>query len=153
MVSTLERFWILFILRFAIGFLFLFAALAQFGHGSWQDFGPEKFAEDLSKGFSGTWLAALEFRGYSGTDFVYYFLYGLPFAFAALGVLILTGLLLKTALRLSAILMVALGLGKYLQNDVTATVNDFFIAFLICVALYFISLQRPAPQSVPHPVR
>jgi len=156
MVSKFERFWILFILRFAIGFLFLFAALQQFDHG------PAKFAEDLSKGFSGTWMANVEVGPiggvgpYTGMDFIQGFLRCLPYVFAALAVLILTGLLLKTALRVSALLMISLGLGKYLQSqDIATLVNDFFIAFIICVALFFLALQRPpvAVVATAHPAR
>jgi hypothetical protein len=138
MVSKVERFWIAFILRFAIGFLFLFAALNIFNYG------PEKFAADLSKGFQNTWLATLEIQqgGYTGLDLVSYFLQGMPYVLAGLSVPILTGIFLRPALRLGALLLVMLGLGKYLQNDVMTTAADFLFALIICIGLYFLSLDR-----------
>jgi hypothetical protein len=35
-----------------------------------------------------------------------------------------------------------LGLGKYLQNDVMTTAADFLFALIICIGLYFLSLDR-----------
>jgi hypothetical protein len=128
MVSKVERFWIAFILRFAIGFLFLFAALNIFNYG------PDKFSADLSKGFQNTWLANLELGPKTGLDIVTYFLHGMPY--------VLAGLFLRPALRLGALLLVMLGLGKYLQNDVMTTAADFLFALIICIGLYFLSLDR-----------
>jgi hypothetical protein len=139
MVSTVERFWIAFILRFAIGFLFLFASLNIFSVG------PEKFADDLSKGFANTWMADIEMGGYTGLDATKKFLYAMPFILGGLSVPILTGIFLRPALRASALLLVMLGLGKYLQNDVATAANDFLFALIICIGLYFLSLEkRPA---------
>jgi hypothetical protein len=136
MVSKVERFWIAFILRFAIGFLFLFAALNIFNYG------PDKFSADLSKGFQNTWLANLELGPKTGLDIVTYFLHGMPYVLAGLSVPILTGIFLRPALRLGALLLVMLGLGKYLQNDVMTTAADFLFALIICIGLYFLSLDR-----------
>jgi len=140
MVSKVERFWIAFILRFAIGFLFLFAALNIFNYG------PEKFAADLSKGFQNTWLANLDTGSgsYTGLDLVTYFLMGMPYVLGGLSIPILTGIFLRPALRLGALLLVMLGLGKYLQNDVMTTAADFLFALIICIGLYFLSLDRTA---------
>src|SRR5678815_84078 len=81
-VSKFERFWIKFILRFAIGFLFLFAAIGQFNAGG--EPGVESartFAKNLSGGFKSTWIADVQLGQYTGLDVVQGFLFGLPFAF------------------------------------------------------------------------
>jgi hypothetical protein len=146
MISTVERFWIAFILRFAIGFLFLFAGLKIFSEG------PQKFSEQLSGGFASTWIADIEIeagsdeagqpRVITGVDMAKYFLLGLPYVLTALSVPILTGIFLRPSLRLGAVLLVILGLGKYLQNDVATTAADFLFALIICIGLYFLSLDR-----------
>ena len=136
MVSKVERFWIVFILRFAIGFLFLFASIEQF------NFGPEKFADELSKGFQSTWLADVHVGTFTGLDLVRNFLFAMPYILGGLSVLILTGIALRPALRLGALVLVALGLGKYLQKDIPTTANDFLFALIICIGLYFLSLER-----------
>lgn len=147
MVSKLERFWITFILRFAIGFFFLFASLPQF------QYGPENFATDLSRSFSSSWVADIQVWEYEdsggvvrkldGLFFVKWFLYSLPFLFCGLSVFILTGLFLRPALRLGALLFVCLGLGKYLQSpdNLAGTAYDFLFALIICIGLYFLSLD------------
>jgi hypothetical protein len=136
MVSKVERFWIVFILRFAIGFLFLFASLNIFFHG------PDKFAAELSRGFERTWIANIELGSNTGLDFITFFLKGMPYVLGGLSVPILTGIFLRPALRLGALLLVMLGLGKYLQNDVMTTAADFLFALIICIGLYFLSLER-----------
>ncbi len=127
MLSKVERFWIAFILRFAFGFFFLFAALNIFDHG------PEAFSQALAKPFESTWLWKV-----GGDAFIDKFLYGMPFVFAALSVPILTGIFLKPALRLGALLFVCLGLGKYIQNanELATTASDFSFALMICLGLY-----------------
>lgn len=141
MVSRLERFWITFVLRFAIGFLCLIACMNQFSYG------PAKFATDLSKPFSSTWLG--ELNTLVGIDLPYYFLYATPYILAGITVLVLTGVLLRPALRLAALMFVCLGLGKYLQGDIATTANDFFFAFLVCVGLFFLSLEKKSGAEAP----
>lgn len=202
MTSRTERFWISFILRFAFGFLFLIAAINIFSTGGPHDFGPHRFAMNLSKSFSSGWMgnllpeveitipqpepaskkkantagaaegapaapvagdgaekpAAAPARNKGKTEKVhptYFFLLGLPFVFAALAVPILLGIFLRPALRLGAILLVMLGLGKYIADstDLSTTANDFFFAFLICVGLYFLGQQdRQAKLELEHEV-
>jgi hypothetical protein len=140
MISRFERFWIIFILRFGFGFLFLFAAINIFTYG------VDNFVTDLSKGFEGTWLGNLYLaEGLTGMVIVKFFLGGAPYVMAGLSVPILTGILAKWALRGGALLMLCFGLGKYIQNDIATTANDFLFAFIICVGLYFMGLQ-PAPS-------
>lgn len=136
MVSKLERFWIVFILRFAIGFLFLFASLNIFNYGA------EKFAKDLAGPFEKTWMADIEVGQWKAMDGVKGFLSGMPYILGGLAVPILTGIFLRPALRLGALLLVLLGLGKYLQNDVSTTAADFLFALIICIGLFFLSLEK-----------
>ena len=134
MVSAAERFWISFILRFAFGFLFLFAALNIFSYG------PDKFATDLYQPFANTWVGGIE-----GADkFFQTFLYGMPYVMAALSVPILTGIFARPALRLGALLLVCLGLGKYIQNDITTTAADFLFALMILLGLFITAKDRTA---------
>jgi glycerol uptake facilitator-like aquaporin len=151
-ISAGERFWIAFILRFAFGFLFLFAAINIFNYGD------ARFAEDLSAPMAGTWIGDVEAQLVSlakGIDIedasrdglLVGFLRGLPYVMCALATCILTGILLKPALRLGALVMILLGLGKYLTNDIATTAQDFFFAFMICVGLYFLGLERAEPQG------
>lgn len=139
MISTVERFWIAFILRFAIGFLFLFAALNIFTEG------PESFSKKVSGGYSNTWIADIEVGGVTGLECTEKFLFAMPFLLAGLAVPILTGIFLRPALRLAAILLVILGLGNYLKLEIATTAADFLFALIICIGLYFLSLEkRPA---------
>lgn len=148
MVSSKERFWITFMLRFSFGFLFLFVALGQFDAGGPRDSGPEWFAEKLSGSFSGTWLVgALKSLPFvdDGAAPLKYFLKCIPFVFAALSVPILTGLFIRPALRLGAILLILLGLGKYVATpDIAPTAANFLLAFLICFGLYFLGQEDEA---------
>ena len=160
MVSPKERFWITFMLRMSFGFLFLFVALGQFDAGGPLDSGPEWFADKLSNSYSGTWLAsAFKTIGFKdGIDPItkepYFwpirvFLGCIPYIFAALSVPILTGLLLRPALRFAAILLIMLGLGKYITsgNDIVPTAMNFLLAFLICVGLHFLSQEDAADSE------
>jgi len=160
MVSPKEQFWITFMLRMSFGFLFLFVSLGQFDAGGPSDSGPEWFANTLSNSYSGTWLAAvLENIGFKDginpeTDEPYFwpirtFLGCIPYIFAALSVPILTGLFLRPALRCAAILLIMLGLGKYITsgNDIVPTAMNFLLAFLICVGLHFLSQEDAADSK------
>jgi|RhiMethySRZTD1v2_1073278.scaffolds.fasta_scaffold50635_2 hypothetical protein len=161
-VSKFERFWIKFILRFAIGFLFLFAAIGQFNAGG--EPGVESartFAKNLSGGFKSTWIADVQLGQYTGLDVVQGFLFGLPFAFLLLSAMILTGIGVRIALRAGAILLICLGLGKYMQGPegIATTANDFLFALIICIGLFFYGLEKQPvvvmtqPHPPPQPVR
>ena len=133
MLSRVERFWIAFILRFGFGFLFLFAAVGIFNYG------PNLFAEDLAKPFAATWVGGIQ-----GSDqFIQKFLLGVPYVMGVLSVPILTGIFLKPALRLAALMLVCLGLGKYIQNDIATTASDFTLAFIICLGLFALDKEQP----------
>ena len=154
MLSTVERFWITFILRFAFGFLFLFAAIGIFSYGA------EEFAADLARPIADSWIGNVEasvvstfqtdveFDDASRDAFATGFLIAVPYIFCALSVCILTGIFLRPALRLGAIMMILLGLGKYLTNDVATTADDFLFALIICIGLYFLGQQKKARERV-----
>ena len=142
MLSKTERFWIAFIMRFAFGFLFLFASVNIFMYGT------DKFAAELAKPFANTWVASID--GSTGfiDKFIEKFLIATPYIFGALSVPILTGIFLKPALRLGALMLVCLGLGKYIQNDIATTASDFTLAFIICLGLYALGRERPDAEPV-----
>ena len=137
MLSKVERFWLAFILRFAFGFFFLFAALNIF------DYGVDAFATNLSKPFASTWIWKIQ----GADNFITKFLGFVPYTFAVLCVPILTGIFAKPALRFGALMLVCLGLGKYIQNDIATTASDFLLAFIICLGLYVLGREKPEPAS------
>lgn len=145
MVSSKERFWITIMLRMSFGFLFLFVALGQFDAGGPLDSGPEWFAENVGDTYKPTWLAgAFQSLGFEhGTEPMKLFLRCIPFIFAALSIPILTGLFVRPALRTGAILLIMLGLGKYItaKGDIVPTAMNFLLAFLVCFGLYFLSQE------------
>ncbi len=157
MTSPTERFWIKFIIRFAFGFLFLFVAIGQFDGGSPIDHGPTWFAETLSKPFESSWVGAaipditVTVDGKDvKRDPSYYFLLALPYTFALLSIPILIGVFLRPALRIGAVLMVMLALGKYITSgpDIAPVTDNFVLAFLICVGLYFLGQEEQASETV-----
>ncbi len=135
MLSKVERFWIAFNLRFAFGFLFLFASLNMFSYG------PDKFADDLSKPFESTWIWSIQGQRKWVGDFIWGFLFTTPFVMGALSVPILTGIFAKPALRLGAFVLICLGLGKYIQNDIATTAADFTLALIIWLGLYLLGSE------------
>lgn len=162
MTSTNERFWIGLILRFGFGFLFLFVAVGQFDAGSPIDHGPTFFAETLSKPFASSWLGSvtpdIKYTVHDektdkdkeiARDPSYFFLLALPYTFAILSLPILIGVFHRPALRIGAVLLVMLGLGRYISGDgdIGPTTNNFILAFLICVGLYFYGQTDRAKES------
>ncbi len=150
MISKLERFWIVFVLRFGFGFFFLVAAINIFSYG------VENFSTDLSKGFESTWLGQLTFQhtilggivgDLNGMHLVKAFLKLMPYLMGVLSVPILTGILWKPALRISAIVLLCFGIGKYIQQDISTTAADFLFAFIICSGLYALALEKQAAAS------
>lgn len=137
MFRRTERFWIAFILRFAFGFLFLFAAVGIFSYG------PSNFSADLAKPFETTWVGGIP----ESSEFIKKFLLGVPYAMGILSVPILTGIFLRPALRLGALLLVCLGLGKYIQNDTANMASNFTLAFIMCLGLYALD-RDPADEPM-----
>ncbi|MGH9363367.1 MAG: hypothetical protein ACRD2T_15765 [Thermoanaerobaculia bacterium] len=160
-----ERFWIALTVRIAFGFLFLFAALNIF----FAELNPDltlsgnagenlkKFVAGQSAPYEASWIN-LKWRGAIdpatgapagqrelGMGLVRGFLYGMPFVFAVLSVLLLTGLLLRPALRAGAIFLVLMGLGKYITDfrsgSTITTLQDFLYAVFITLALFVLSKE------------
>ena len=74
----------------------------------------------------------------------------LPYTFALLSIPILIGVFLRPALRIGAVLMVMLALGKYITSgpDIAPVTDNFVLAFLICVGLYFLGQEEQASETV-----
>jgi len=163
-----ERFWIALTVRFAFGFMFLIAAVNIF-YSDWNPtlsgFGNasanlKAFVDGLSKPYETSWVnfklqgdvdpktGAPGAQTQLGLSVVRAFLYAMPFAFTALAALLLTGLFFRPALRASAILLVLLGLGKYLTDfrsgNTVTTLQDFMYASFITLALFVLSKEKPA---------
>ena len=160
MVSTEERFWNTLMLRIAFGFLFLFVALGQFDAGGPLDSGPTWFAEKVSDTYKGTWLAGgLKTIGFKDsinpeTKEPYFwpiraFLGCVPYIFTILSVPILIGLFHRQALRIGALFLILLGLGKYITsgNDIIPTAMNFMLAFMICFGLHFLGQEDQADSE------
>ena len=169
-----ERFWITLTVRFAFGFLFLIAALNIFTHHDTKDPPPESltmykfvnksvtgFASELTRPYESTWLnfkwkwwplekdpkTNVPVAEDVGIKLVHGFLIGMPFVFTILGFCLLSGLFLYPALRISAIYMVLLGLGKYVSGDAMTAAQDFLFAAFICIGLYMASGERDARMA------
>ncbi len=114
------------------------------------------FAEDLSKPYESTWInfkwkwwpapenkeAGTVIAEDLGIKGVWWFLYAMPFIFSLLAVCLLTGLFLRPAMRLSAIFLVLLGVGKYIAGDHVTTAQDFLYAAFLCIGLYMASEDK-----------
>jgi hypothetical protein len=167
MISRVDRFWITFILRLGFGLFFAIAAINIFCAGGPTDTGFEWFADNVSKAFTSTWLgdidtsimgmvaAILPEHAQPSKSLCNYFLRALPFLFAAISLPILLGVFLRPALRLGALLLVLLGLGKYISSgqDLSTTAHDFFFAFLICSGLYFLGQEKAEEAPAERPWR
>jgi hypothetical protein len=166
-----ERFWISLIVRFAFGFMFLTAAINMF-FLSWDESLPwqknlttdkvktslNDFVALQSKAYETSWLNIKVNTGEvdlaTGTSTeqlqlgmlgIQYFLYSMPFVFILLSTMLLTGIFLRTGLRLSALYLVMLGIGKYIVDFKTGitmtTFSDFTYALFICMALFATSKE------------
>lgn len=164
-----ERFWITLIVRLAFGLLFLIAAVNIFTYYDKKGAAPDakknleyfrlsltNFADDLSKPYEGTWInfkwpwwpleenkeAGAIIAQDLGIKGVWWFLFSMPFIFSLLAVCLLTGLFLRPAMRLSAVFLVLLGVGKYLAGDGVTTAQDFLYATFLCIGLYMASEDK-----------
>lgn len=102
--------------RWAIGMLFLVAGLRKFF-----DPGPAVFMEKIVEQFQETILSQILLRPYG---------YCLPFIEVALGLFLVVGLYRRTALMLTALLLLSLAFGQLLlgKND---QVGSIFIDLLL----------------------
>jgi hypothetical protein len=168
-----ERFWIALTVRLGFGFMFLIAAVNIF----FSDRDPDKslgenaatnlnaFVDGLSKPFESTWInvkyhsetnpetGAPAKETAIGMMVISAFLYAMPFVFSVLSLLLITGLLLRPALRASAIFLVLLGLGKYLTDfrtgNTLTTLQDFLYAMFISLALFVLSKEPELEDRLP----
>ncbi len=170
-----ERFWITLTVRFAFGFLFLIAAInilfCQYDESQtpMQNIGNIQknmtaFVDLQSKSYETSWLNIKvntgpidEATGASkeqlqlGMLGIRYFLYAMPVIFLLLAIPLITGIFSRVALRLSAIFLVMLGLGKYVVDFKTGitmtTLQDFIFAMMICMALFIGSKEEVAERE------
>lgn len=169
-----ERFWTALTVRIAFGFMFLIASMNIF-FNDWEEGKtfPENFAkipanltgftDAQSKPYETSWINIKIPRGEKdpatgaspevlelGMIAIKGFLKAMPFVLLVLSLLLLTGIFLRPALRLSAIYLVLLGLGKYLvefKSGGATTMQDFLYAMFITLALFVLS-KEDAPAAV-----
>lgn len=153
MTSKAERFWILLILRYAFGLFFVVAAINQFSAGGPTDYGPDWFAKKVTVPYQTNWLGSIlpMVNAPDGSEVhaTYYFMCALPYIFAVLAVPFLTGIFLRPAMRLSALLLVSLGVGSYVgATGLDTTAHDFFFAFLLCFGLHYTAQREEEAEVV-----
>ena len=173
-----ERFWIGFVVRFAFGMLFLVAALNIFTYfdsknpppdpnrSSWTYFSNSVtyFATDLGKPYEKSWVN-FKWRRWPakphpetqkvvaidlGKNCIQVFLIAMPFIFLILAICLLTGILVRPAMRFGALFMVLLGIGKYVTGDSATTMQDFVFAAMLCAGLY-VSSRESTTEAPPVP--
>jgi len=171
-----ERFWTALTVRIGFGFMFLIASMNilfldwEESKGFAENFKKipanlTTFSEAQSKAYESSWINLKIPRGEIdpatgapkdppipvGMKAIQGFLIAMPFVLLALSLLLLTGILLRPALRLSAIYLVMLGLGKYLvdfkSGSTATTMQDFLYAMFITLALFVLS-KEDAPVQV-----
>ena len=116
-----------FLLRFALGWLFLVAGINKFAGGAAQA------SRGIAEAFKDTWLPALMVEPYAAV---------LPSAEVALGALLVLGLFRRIALPLGGLLMVSLAFGMLVAgNGQVAAFNMFYVA-MFAAALMTSSWDR-----------
>jgi uncharacterized membrane protein YphA (DoxX/SURF4 family) len=164
-----ERFWTALTVRIAFGFMFLIASMNILFLDWDESKTPSEnfskipanvttFSDAQAKAYETTWInakfpygekdpqtGAVKESPQIGLVAIKAFLMAMPFILLVLSLLLLTGLFLRPALRLSAIYLVLLGLGKYIvdfKTGVTATtMQDFLYAMFITLALFVLSKE------------
>jgi hypothetical protein len=120
--------------------------------------GVDEFVKDLSVPYEASWLN-FKWKGWPlkpdeatnsveskdiGIEAVKGFLYAMPFIFLILALMLLTGIAHRFALRVAALYLVILGIGKYVTGDPATTAQDFVFAGFCCLGLF---LSRPEPSG------
>ncbi|MFO7975138.1 MAG: DoxX family membrane protein [Candidatus Hydrogenedentota bacterium] len=112
-----------FLLRLALGVLFLFAAIGKFAGP-----GPMGFATWILQEFEATYLPRFLVVPYA---------YALPYVEFLLGVVLILGVFTKVSLTLAALTLISLAFGKMVQQDHATVANNFNYVFMAAVALWF----------------
>ena len=112
-----------FLLRFALGVLFLFAAIGKFAGP-----GPAGFANWTLQEFEATYLPRFMLIPYA---------YTLPYLEFVLGVVLILGIFTRTSLTVAALLLISLALGKMVLQDHATVANNLNYVFMAAVALWF----------------
>jgi len=112
-----------FLLRFALGVLFLFAAVGKFVGP-----GPTGFTNWTLQEFEGTYLPRFLLIPYA---------YTLPYLEFLLGVVLILGIFTRISLTVAALLLISLGFGKMVLQDHATVANNLNYVFMAAVALWF----------------
>ena len=112
-----------FLLRFALGVLFFFAALGKFiGPG------PGGFANWILQDFEGTYLPKILVLPYA---------YTLPYLELLLGVVLILGIFTRVSLTVAGLTLISLAFGKMVQQDHATVANNLNYVLIAAVALWF----------------
>ncbi|HOD50142.1 MAG TPA: DoxX family membrane protein [Candidatus Hydrogenedentes bacterium] len=118
-----------FLLRLALGVLFLFAAVGKFlGPG------PIGFAKWILQEFDGTYLPRALVLPYAFT---------LPYIEFLLGLVLILGLFTRASLFLAGMLLISLAFGKMVQQDQATVADNLNYVFMAAVALWFAWRDNP----------
>ena len=112
-----------FLLRLALGVLFLIAAVNKFAGP-----GPSGFAVWILDEFEGTYIPRILVIPYA---------YTLPYIEFLLGLVLILGVFTKTALTVAGLLLVSLAFGKMVQQDHATVANNLNYVLMAAVALWF----------------
>lgn len=112
-----------FLLRLALGVLFLFAAIGKFAGP-----GPTEFATWILQEFEATYLPRFLVVPYA---------YTLPYVEFLLGVVLILGVFTKVSLILAALTLISLAFGKMVQQDHATVADNLNYVLMAAVALWF----------------
>jgi thiosulfate dehydrogenase [quinone] large subunit len=114
------------LLRVTFGIIFLFAGIGKF------TMGIGNYASGMQQDFAGKLPSFL----------LVPFIYILPYAEVAIGLLLLLGLLNVFGLILAGLLMIALVFGMLLQGQASIVANNVFYGVVIFILLWFAEYNR-----------
>lgn len=112
-----------FLLRFALGVLFLFAAIGKFTGP-----GPTGFANWTLQEFEPTYLPRFLLIPYA---------YTLPYIEFLLGVVLISGIFTRLSLTVTALLLISLAFGQMILQNHATVANNLNYVFMAAVALWF----------------
>ena len=112
-----------FLLRFALGVLFLFAAIGKFAGP-----GPTGFANWTLREFEPTYLPRFLLIPYAFT---------LPYIEFLLGVVLILGVLTRLSLTVTALLLISLAFGQMILRNHATVANNLNYVFMAAVAVWF----------------
>jgi thiosulfate dehydrogenase [quinone] large subunit len=112
-----------FLLRFALGVLFFFAAVGKFTGP-----GPRGFANWILQEFEGTYLPRILVLPYA---------YTLPYLELLLGVVLILGIFTRLSLTVAGLTLISLAFGKMVLQDHPTVANNLNYVLMAALALWF----------------